>query len=151
MIRTVSALRLGAFALVLAALASCSAVYRNHGYVPREDELTQVVVGEDNRGSVAEKIGRPSSSGVLNTAGWYYVGSRWKHGGLRAPQEIERTVLAISFTEDGTVENIERFGLADGEVVVLSRRVTDSNVKGVSFIRQLLGNIGNFTAGQFVE
>ena len=40
------------------------------------------------------------------------------------------------------VPNIERFGLEDGQVVTLSRRVTDANTKGVGYIRQLLGNIG---------
>jgi hypothetical protein len=34
---------------------------------------------------------------------------------------------------------------------VISRRVTDSNIKGVGFLRQLLGNIGNFNAGQFLD
>lgn len=149
--RLSSGMRTCGLVLALVVLASCSAVYRNHGYVPREDELVQIVVGDDNRASVAEKIGRPSSSGVLSGAGWFYVGSRWKHAGWKAPQEIERQVLAISFDEEGTVTNVERFGLEDGQVVVLSRRVTDSNIKGVGFIRQLLGNIGNFTAGQLVD
>ncbi|KPQ14077.1 MAG: hypothetical protein HLUCCO18_16175, partial [Rhodobacteraceae bacterium HLUCCO18] len=38
--------------------------------------------------------------------------------------------------------NVERFGLEDGNVVALSRRVTDSNVQGIGFLRQLLGNLG---------
>ncbi|WP_343082047.1 outer membrane protein assembly factor BamE [Ostreiculturibacter nitratireducens] len=149
--RYFSGIRLGAIALLLGLLAACSATYRNHGYVPLDDDLALVVVGEDNRESVAQKVGRPSSAGVLNTSGWYYVGSRWKHSGWRPPEEITREVVAISFDEEGVVENVERFGLEAGQVVVLSRRVTDSNVKGVSFIRQLLGNIGNFTAGQFLD
>lgn len=149
--RYFNGIRRSAFALMLGLLAACSATYQNHGYVPRDDELEKVVVGEDTRASVAEKVGRPSSSGVLNTSGWYYVGSRWKHAGWRAPEEVERQVVAISFAEDGIVENVERFGLEAGQVVVLSRRITDSNIRGVGFIRQLLGNIGNFTAGQVID
>ena len=131
---------------VIAALTACSATYRNHGYVPTEEELSFVAVGVDTRDTVASAIGKPGTSGLLTEGGWYYVQSRFKHHGPRKPEEVEREVLAVSFDEDGVVENIERFGLEDGRVVVLSRRVTDSNIKGVSFIRQLLGSIGRLNA-----
>ena len=131
---------------VVAALTACSATYRNHGYVPSEEELSFVVVGVDTRDTVATAIGRPGTSGLLTEGGWYYVQSRFKHSGPRKPEEVERELLAVSFDEDGVVENIERFGLEDGQVVVLSRRVTDSNIKGVSFIRQLLGSFGRLSA-----
>lgn len=133
------------------ALASCSAQFRNHGYTPTETELSEVLVGVDTKETVAQSIGRPTSSGLLEGSGWYYVESRWRHFAWKAPQEIEREVLAVSFDEDGVVENIERFGLEDGRVVVLSRRVTSTNIKGVSFLRQLFGNLGNFTADQFLN
>ncbi|WP_421703870.1 outer membrane protein assembly factor BamE [Aliiroseovarius sp.] len=131
---------------VVAALTACSATYRNHGYVPNEEELSFVAVGVDTRDTVASAIGTPGTSGLLTEGGWYYVQSRFKHSGPRRPEEVEREVLAVSFDEDGVVENIERFGLEDGRVVVLSRRVTDSNIKGVTFIRQLLGSIGRLNA-----
>ena len=67
-----------------------------------------------------------------------------------APKEIKREVVAISFNDKGVVSNVERFGLAQGEVVPLSRRVTESNVKGIGFIRQLLGSIGRVNAGQIL-
>jgi len=131
---------------LVTALTACSATYRNHGYVPTEEELSFVVVGVDTRDTVASAIGSPGTSGLLTESGWYYVQSRFKHSGARKPEEIEREVLSISFDDDGVVENIERFGLEDGRIVVLSRRVTDSNIKGVSFIRQLLGSIGRLNA-----
>lgn len=134
--------------VAMVAVAGCTSVYRNHGYVPPEDELQKIAVGVDTRDTVAEVIGRPSTEGVLRDKAWYYVGSRFRHFGMRAPEEIDRQVVAISFDDAGRVANIERFTLADGRVVVLSRRVTESNIKGISFIRQLLGNIGRFDIGQ---
>lgn len=145
-----SGIRRCVIALTLVALASCTALYRNHGYIPRDDELERVVVGESTRAEVAQAIGRPSSTGLLTGAAWYYVGSRFRQFGAREPQEIDREVVAISFDDSGRVENVERFGLEAGQTVVLSRRVTDSNIKGLSFIRQLLGNIGNFNAGEIL-
>jgi outer membrane protein assembly factor BamE (lipoprotein component of BamABCDE complex) len=147
-----SVTRRGALVLALAALAfpaGCAAVYRNHGYVPTDEDLAKVVVGKTTREQAAAAVGRPSAEGLLQGSAWYYVGSRWKHLGPFAPQEVERQVVAISFNARGIVTNVERFGLEKGEVVTLSRRVTDSNIKGVSFIRQMMGNIGNFAPGQF--
>lgn len=133
--------------LCLISVAACSPVFRNHGYVPSDDELAAIEVGVDTRESVAEKIGRPSASGLLNDVGWYYVQSRWRHYGARAPKEVDRQVVAVTFTQAGVVENVERFGLDQGRVVPLSRRVTESNIKGLGFVRQLLGSIGNITPG----
>lgn len=132
-------------------LLACSPVERDHGYAPTDLDLEQVVVGESTRETVAAAVGRPSASGLLNETGWYYVHSRWRHRGARAPQEIERQVVAITFSEDGVVENVERFGLEDGKVVALSRRVTQSNIKGIGLIRQILGSFGRLRASNLVE
>ena len=139
-----------ALMLVLAGVAACSAVYRDHGYVPTDPDLEAVTVGESTREDVVLAVGRPSSSGVLSGSAWYYVGSRFKHFGARAPEEIERQVVAITYAEDGTVSNVERFGLEDGQVITISRRVTDSNIKGIGLLRQLLGNFGRLDAGQLL-
>ncbi|KEP69354.1 hypothetical protein DL1_04695 [Thioclava dalianensis] len=132
-------------------LGACSPIYRNHGYVPLEENLAKIEVGKSTRDDVAADIGRPSSTGLLEGSGWYYVGSRWKTVTWHAPKEIQREVVAISFNKAGVVSNVERFGLNRGEVVPLSRRVTQSNVKGIGVIRQLMGSIGRITPGQVLS
>ncbi len=146
-----STLRLGLVALLLGALSACSAVYRNHGYIPPQEALDQVVVGVDTRDSLAETLGRPSSTGLLDASGWYYVQSRWRHFAYRAPEEIDRQVVAISFDARGTVANVERFGLENGRVVVLSRRVTETSIRGVSFLRTLYQNFGRIQASDLLR
>lgn len=139
--------KVGLVGVLLVVLTACSTIYRNHGYVPTDDELATVEVGVDTRETVTEKIGRPTASGLLNDVGWFYVQSRWAYRGAFEPREIDRQVVAITFAEGGTVENIERFGLERGKVVPLSRRVTESSVKGLSVIQQLLGSIGRVGPG----
>ncbi|MEO9515520.1 MAG: outer membrane protein assembly factor BamE [Paracoccaceae bacterium] len=131
-------------------LSACSPIYTNHGYIPPEENLTEIVVGVDDRSTVDDIVGPPSSTGVLGESGYFYVRSKFKAVGPRRPKEVERQVLAISFDEGGTVQNIERFGLEDGRVVALSRRVTKGGVEDKTFLRQLLGNIGNFNPGDFL-
>lgn len=137
--------------LAMALITACSPIYRNHGYVPTDEELALVEVGTDTRETVATIIGRPSASGLLNDVGWYYVRSNWKHNGAYAPQEENRQVVAITFTEAGVVENIERFGLEKGRIVPLSRRVTETNIKSQGLLRQLFGNIGGLSTDKLIQ
>lgn len=130
----------------LVAVTACTTIYRNHGYTPSEDELASLVVGIDTVDSVLDTVGRPSAGGVLNDSGAYYVSSRFRHYAYQEPRAVERLLVAVTFDEAGVIENIERFTLEDGQVVPLSRRVTDSNIKGITFLRQLLGSLGNFDA-----
>lgn len=151
MTRVGSGFRRAVVLAALLALAACTAIYRNHGYIPREQDLEKVVVGESTTETVGRDVGRPSSTGLLTGGAWYYVGSRFRHYGARAPQEVDRQVVVISFDDAGVVENVERFGIERGEVVVISRRVTESNIKGMGFLRQILGSLGRFTADQFLD
>ena len=70
--------------------------------------------------------------------------------GVRLSRRIARWSPS-ALPRNGQVENVERFGLEDGQVVALNRRVTTSNTRGVGFLRQLFSNIGNIGAGQFLE
>lgn len=139
-------LRLALVIVMVALISACSPQFRDHGYIPPESDLARLQVGVDTRESVIAAVGAPTIAGVLGDDDLYYVQSRFRHVGFVAPEEIERTVLAVSFTPGGTLSNIERFGLRDGLVVTLSRRVTTENVRDTTFIRQLLGNIGRIDA-----
>ena len=130
-------------ALCLIAVAACTAQYRNHGYVPPAEDLQKLVVGVDTRATVDDVIGAPSASGLLSDGDYYYVRSRMREYGPRRPQVVDRKVVAISFNADDTIRNIETFGLQDGMVVPLTRRVTDSSVVGNGLLRQIFGNFGN--------
>lgn len=136
--------------LCLTMIAGCTALYRNHGYVPSDEDLAAITVGVDTRATVEEVIGAPSTSGAMNDGDYYYVRSRVRHFAYQEPEVVERQVLAISFTQAGVVQNIERFSLEDGKIVPLSRRVTETTITNKGFLRQLLGSIGRFSAGDFL-
>ena len=135
-------------AAMVAGLAACSATFRNHGYVPDAADLQALSVGVDTRDTVETKVGRPSTNGVERDDAWYYVQSRVRNFGPRAPQTLERQLVAISFAENGTVENIERFGLERGRVVPLSRRVTSTSIREFGLIQQIIRNFGRIDIAQ---
>ncbi|HVG48111.1 MAG TPA: outer membrane protein assembly factor BamE [Rubellimicrobium sp.] len=131
-------------------LGACSPIYRNHGYIPPEAELSGLRVGVDTRDGIIASMGQPTTRGVLGDQSLYYVQSRFRHFAFFPPEEVEREVLALSFLPNGTLGNVERFGLEQGRVVQLSPRITAEVFADRTFINQLFGNIGNFDAGTFL-
>ena len=134
-------------AVALVAAASCSQQTRKHGYVPPPEDLEQIKVGVTTRDTVIETIGAPSSSGILNEGGFYYVAEHKRKYGARAQKTISRDLVAIGFDSRGVVSSIERYDLKDGRVVVLEREITDTGADNQTFLRQLIGNLTNFNPG----
>lgn len=138
--------------VALLVLSACATTLSDrHGYVPEDALLNEVKLGVDTKETVGRLLGRPGTEGIVDDRGWYYVKSDYERFLWRAPVEVNREVVAVSFSESGIVENVERFGLEEGRVVALSRRVTTSNTRGIGFLRQLFSNLGTFNAGDFLQ
>ncbi len=131
-------------------LSACSATFQNHGYVPEQDALDELVVGVDTRGSLEDIVGPPSSTGVMDDEGWFYISSKIRHYAYLRPQVVEREMVAVTFGDDETITNIQRFGLQDGNVITLNRRVTELPVKGPSILGQILGTFGNINVADAI-
>ncbi|MBF9050056.1 outer membrane protein assembly factor BamE [Roseobacter sp. HKCCD9010] len=134
--------RLGMAALAICGMAACSATYNIHGYIPPEEELEVILPGVDTRESLQSSVGQPAATGVIREDAWFYTDYRIRNFAYRAPEIVERNIVAISFDDDGVVQNVERFGLEDGQVVQLSRRVTESSIQEVTVLSQILQSFG---------
>ena len=146
-----ASLRRASLIVGLIAVTGCTTLTSRHGFVPLPEDLEQMVVGQTTREEVIDLVGPPTTSGAVDTQTLYYVKSEREVFGPFAPEISKREVLAISFTNGGVLANIQRFGLEDGRVVVLSRRITDDGIVDVSFIGQLLGAFGNIDAGTLLD
>lgn len=133
---------------VVAATVACSPIVRKHGFVPRDSELATLAVGSDTIATATERLGRPALDGLVTDRSLYYVESRFEQSGPFAPRETDREVVALTFDGAGRLANVERFGLERGQVVLLSRRVTDGLFADSTFLRQLFGNLGQVNAEQ---
>ena len=137
--------------LAMLALVSCSAQFRNHGYVPDEAALDEIVVGVDSRDAVDQALGGATMSGLRSSGGNYYIRSRVRHMTYKAPVVVERDVVVISFDDNDLVQNIARYTLQDGKVVTLSRRVTDGGDVTKGIVSQLFSNIGGLSAENLLK
>ena len=53
--------------MALLATAACATLDDKHGYVPEESALNDVVVGRDTRDTVSLIIGRPGTTGIVDS------------------------------------------------------------------------------------
>lgn len=141
-------LRWSGFAAVLCGFLAtgCAPTTQVHGYVPTATDVARIRPGFDDTGTVEQILGRPSSNGVLRDSAWYYVQSTIENYTYHAPRVIDRTVLAVNFDQRGVVRDIQRYGLADGRVINLTSRTTETGGRQLGVLEQLFGNILNLDA-----
>ncbi|SFI41272.1 outer membrane protein assembly factor BamE [Albimonas pacifica] len=130
-------------AAALAVLAACEPIVRVHGYAPQDAQIEQIQVGVDGPGAVAQKIGRPSTGGVVRDNTWYYVSARTEAMAYNSPEIVERRVVAVHFSDDALVEGVDVYGLEDGRVINLATRTTPTFGRELTVLEQLFGNISN--------
>ena len=144
-------LRRAALIAGIVAISACSPLTSRHGFVPLPEDLEQMVVGQTTREEVIALVGPPTTTGAIDSQTLYYVKSEREVLGPFAPEIAKREVMAVRFTGNDVLANVERYGLEDGRVVILSRRITDDGIADVSFIGQLLGAFGNIDAGTLLD
>jgi len=135
--------------IVLSAMVACEPVRRTHGYAPRASQLAEVTVGTDGKAEVAGKIGRPTTVGAFDDDEWYYITRSTESRAFLDPRVVSQEVIVVAFTEDGIAESVDSYGLEDGRVVNLVTQTTPTRGKRLTFLQQLLGNIGRFSAEDF--
>jgi outer membrane protein assembly factor BamE (lipoprotein component of BamABCDE complex) len=139
--------------LLAAALASaaCAPTTQVHGFVPSQADVSRITPGVDTAGTVEQILGRPSSSGLLRDGAWYYVQSTVQSFTYNAPRVVDRTVLAVTFDQQGIVTGIDRYGIEDGRVINLTSRTTDTAGRQMGILEQLFGNLLRIDAQQLAE
>jgi len=142
--------------LVLAAmigggLSGCAAEVKNHGYAPDDELLAGITAGQDTRGSVRRKIGRPSSTGVFTETGWYYVATTVEHYLYYEPAVSDRRVVAVQFGANDVVSGVNVYGLEDGRIIDLQTRTTPTHGRQLTILQQILGNLGQGLGEQLVN
>ncbi|MBL4806015.1 MAG: outer membrane protein assembly factor BamE [Rhodobacteraceae bacterium] len=134
----------------IAMLSACAPQVDIHGYVPVATDVASIAPGQDSQETVLVLLGEPTTRGAQGSDTWYYISSTVHRVAFFAPREVNRQIVAIQFAQSGKVIAVDRFGLEDGRVIDLNRNTTVTDGRRLTFFEQLLGNIGNFSAEQFI-
>lgn len=131
-------------ALMAASILACAPVVDNRGYVFNESLLPEIQKGTTKADTLMEIFGSPSTVSSLNGGAYYYISSKVVTESYRAPEEVERKVLAVYFDADQKVRDYAVYGLEDGIIIPIVARTTRAQGQELSFIEQIFTNLGRF-------
>ena len=128
-------------------LAACSADVAQRGNLPPRDELAQIHPGTTTKAEVEKLLGSPSSTGVFNGDTWYYISKQTKQIAFFDPDVLDQEVYVIRFNKAGVVSGIDHKTLKNGRAVAMAPGATPAPGRHLTFIEQVIGNIGKFNSG----
>ncbi|HTV88736.1 MAG TPA: outer membrane protein assembly factor BamE [Stellaceae bacterium] len=137
--------------LVAAVLAGCEPDIEKRGELPERSEIAQIHPGTTTRTEVAKLLGSPSSTGIFDPNHWYYISRETKQVSFFDPDVLDQQVYVISFDGNGIVTSVEHKTLQDAENVPMAPGATPAPGRELTFMEQLLGNIGRFGGGSAPE
>jgi outer membrane protein assembly factor BamE (lipoprotein component of BamABCDE complex) len=128
-------------------VASCAPTIDNRGYVPDPQALERVRPGGQTRGDVAEILGTPSSVTPFADDTWIYIQRKTSTVAFFEPKVLEQNVVVVGFDDAGLVRDVRRYTLEDGKLIDPVTRTTPAPGKELTFLEQLIGNVGRFGQG----
>jgi len=133
--------------LIAVALAACQPTIDQRGNLPDDKKISAIEPGVTTKQAVSQLLGTPSSVSTFGDKTWYYISRRTEQTAFFNPQVLDQQVIVVGFDEGGIVRNVQHLNLADSRPVDPSPRETPSAGKELSFVEQLLGNLGKFNTG----
>jgi outer membrane protein assembly factor BamE (lipoprotein component of BamABCDE complex) len=128
-----------------AAFASCSPAVDQRGNLPNPDKLAEIHAGSTTKDEVAKILGTPSSVSVFNNdKSWYYISRRTAQTAFLDPDVLDQQVYIVNFDDQGVVKAVDHKVLEDGKEVTPVARATPAPGRELSFLEQLIGNLGKF-------
>ncbi|HXC89066.1 MAG TPA: outer membrane protein assembly factor BamE [Stellaceae bacterium] len=129
-----------------AALSACATTVEQRGNLPPPEKVAQIHPGKTTKDDVVKILGTPSSVGVFNDKNWYYISSRTGQFSFFDPKVLDQQVFVVDFNDDGIVKAVDHKTLVDGKEVVPVARATPAPGRELSFLEQLVGNLGKFNS-----
>ena len=124
-------------------LAGCASTVTRHGHLFQENDLQQIQPGMSAE-QVKLTLGTPTTTSTAGNANaYYYMSSTMKQTSFLAPSETDRQVVAVYFSQVGTVERVANYGMKDGKVFdTISRTTASANQNDDGILKQLFRNLG---------
>ena len=138
------------FAVVLLAasgLSACQASVDQRGNLPEPDKLAEIRPGSTTRDQVVKILGTPSSTGVFDDKRWYYISRRTTQVAFFDPEVQDQQVFVVNFDTKGVVRSVDHKDLKDGRDIEPAPGATPAPGRELTFLEQILGNVGRFTKG----
>jgi outer membrane protein assembly factor BamE (lipoprotein component of BamABCDE complex) len=125
----------------------CAPTVTRHGHHFQDSDVQLIQPGMSQE-QVRTSLGTPTTTATVGAgSAFYYIASTQTQNAFFAPEETDRKVLAVYFTQQGTVERAAQYGLKDGKVIDLAKRTTPHHARDESILRALFRNLGTKQLG----
>ena len=129
--------------LGMMALAGCAPTITKHGHQFQDNDVQKIQTGMSQQ-QVAGVLGSPTTTATVSSGqAHYYISSTEKQTAFFTPEETDRKVVAVYFSQFGSVDRIAQYGLKDGKVVNYSKNQTPNSSRDESVIKSLFRNLGS--------
>jgi outer membrane protein assembly factor BamE (lipoprotein component of BamABCDE complex) len=137
------ALRVAAAAALLAVvLSACAETVTVHGHQFQDSDLQRISKGM-GQDQVRAALGSPTTTAAVGAgSAYYYISSTEGQTAFFKPTEKDRKVLAVYFTQVGSVERVAQYGLKDGKVFDYVKKETPNPARDENVIKALFRNLG---------
>ena len=125
-------------------IGGCSPSVEQRGNLPAPDKIAEIHPGATTKDEVAKILGTPSSVGVFNDKSWYYISRKTEQVAFFTPTVTDQQVYIVNFDDQGVVKAVDHKSLEDGQEINPVARTTPAPGRELSFLEQLLGNLGRF-------
>lgn len=136
--------------LAMALLGGCSALEyppQIRGNKVTTDQLKELVPGTSTRADVASLLGTPTAKATFDDNSWIYISEVTQPRVGRVQGINSQDVVLATFDDRGVLRSIKQLDKDAARPVSVVSRATPSPGSESSFLQQLLGNVGKFTAG----
>jgi outer membrane protein assembly factor BamE (lipoprotein component of BamABCDE complex) len=132
----------------VSALATCAPSVEQRGNLPTPEKLSEIHAGSTTKDEVVKILGTPSSVSVFNNdKSWYYISRRTAQTAFFEPAVLDQQVYIVRFDDQGVVKTVDHKVLDDGKEISPVARATPAPGRELSFLEQLIGNLGKFNSG----
>jgi outer membrane protein assembly factor BamE (lipoprotein component of BamABCDE complex) len=111
------------------------------------DQLKELTPGTSTRADVTALLGSPTARATFDDNTWMYISERTQPRIGATQAVLSQNVVVLTFNEQGVLQHVETRDKADQLPVAVIARTTPSPGTEASFLQQLFGNIGRFSAG----
>ena len=111
------------------------------------DQLKELVPGTSTRADATSLLGSPTAKGSFDDNTWIYISEVTQPRVARVQGINSQDVVQLTFDDRGVLRTVKQLGKKDAQDVDVVARATPSPGSEATFMQQLLGNVGRFTAG----
>lgn len=132
--------------LLLGTATACSPVTSQHGNMLQDFQVEEVKPGEHTRSDVLRILGSPTTQSTFNNNVWYYIGQETEKRSILDHEVTDERIVAVGFDKNGIVQTLEHLD-GDRQNIPYTRTKTPTHGNDLTFMQQLLGNLGRFNGG----